>query len=402
MQKNDALTSGAFIEEFVMKPYQTGVLSNLSFAVKDCIDVKNKFTGFGNPTWLRTHPKATVNAICVDLLLSEGASCVGKTITDEFAYSLIGENFFYGTPKNPKCPDRVPGGSSSGSASSVACGIVDFALGTDTGGSIRVPASNCGIYGYRPSHGKISVAGVIPLAPSLDTVGVLAKNMKILNSVASVLLGEANISNEVSNYKIVVIEEILEACDPFIRASIHQYLDNNFREYSTIKLSDIVSQDITVAWLFDLYVLLHSCEVWSMHGSWVESVKPKLGPIADYNFNNIAKLANRNQLSVGIRQREWFARKVQEYLKKDIILCFPTVPEIAPKRGFYSQNPEARTSSTYFQRLIGINAVAGLSRSPQITVPIDDTNSIPIGISFLAGQGKDKFLLEAMSSLISV
>ncbi len=401
MQPYNVSNSGAFIEEFIVQPYQPGSLSNLNFSVKDCIDVKDKITGFGNPTWRSTHPKASANAICVELLLSQGAKCVGKTVTDEFTYSLLGENHFYGTPLNPRCPDRVPGGSSSGSASSVACDLVDFALGTDTGGSIRVPASNCGIYGYRSSHGRIPTAGVIPLAPSLDTVGVLAKNMQTLKLAASALMGGINLCNNPSaNYKIAVVEEIFAACDPNIQKSIYQHLDKNFKEYTVIRLSDIMSADVTLAWLFDLYVLLHSCELWSVHGAWVEAVKPELGPIADYNFNCIAKLANRGLLADGMKKREWFAKKIQSYLKKDTLLCFPTVPETAPKKGFYNQNPAARTSGTYFQNLIGINALAGLSKSPQITIPITDSSAIPVGISFLAGQNQDEFLIETISSWI--
>jgi amidase len=172
--------ANAFVELFDLEPYQDGDLRNLTFAVKDCIDIKDKVTGCGNPTWQKTHPPATVNAICVEQVLNQGATCIGKTITDEITFSLDGENAHFGTPLNPKAPERVPGGSSSGSASAVACGLVDFALGTDTGGSIRVPASNCGIYGMRPSSGTISSAGIMPFAPSFDTAGILAKSFDIL------------------------------------------------------------------------------------------------------------------------------------------------------------------------------------------------------------------------------
>src|SRR3954462_6148560 len=184
--------SGAFVERFKLPPTRPGPLDGLTFAVKDIIDVAGRHTGCGNPTWRATHPLATVSAVCVEQLLSAGARCEGKTITDEIAFSLLGENHFYGTPLNPKAPDRVPGGSSSGSASAVACGLVNFALGTDTGGSVRTPASNCGIIGIRPSHGIISVAGVMPLAPTLDTVGLFAREIDTLERAATVLLPDAD------------------------------------------------------------------------------------------------------------------------------------------------------------------------------------------------------------------
>src|SRR5262250_191402 len=180
--------SNAFVTTFDLSPTESGLLNGLRFAVKDTIDVAGFKTGCGNPTWRDSHPSAVVHAVSVEQLLHGGARCVGKTISDELAFSLLGENHFYGTPLNPHAPDRVPGGSSSGSASAVACGFVDFALGTDTGGSTRVPASNCGIWGFRPSHDFISVAGVNPLAPSFDTVGVLARSAETLARAATVLL----------------------------------------------------------------------------------------------------------------------------------------------------------------------------------------------------------------------
>jgi amidase len=161
--------SNAFISTFGLSPTGNGPLDGLRFAVKDTIDVAGFKTGCGNPTWRDSHPAAVVHAVCVEQLLRAGARCVGKTISDELAFSLLGENYFYGTPLNAQAPDRVPGGSSSGSASAVACGLVDFALGTDTGGSTRVPASNCGIWGFRPSHDFTSVAGVNPLVTVLDS-----------------------------------------------------------------------------------------------------------------------------------------------------------------------------------------------------------------------------------------
>src|SRR5215207_7948504 len=171
----DAAEDDAFIEGVEeVDPTRSGLLDGLSFAVKDLIDIGGYKTGCGNPSWGDTHPLASMNAVCVEQLLDAGARCVGKTVSDELAFSLLGENHFYGTPLNPKAPDRVPGGSSSGSASAVACGLLDFALGPDTGGSVRVPANNCGVWGMRPSHGFISVAGVNPLAPTFDTVGILA------------------------------------------------------------------------------------------------------------------------------------------------------------------------------------------------------------------------------------
>ena len=168
---------------------QGGPLSGLTFAAKDLFDIEGHVTGAGNPDWLATHAPAPATASAVRKLLEAGASLQGKTITDELAYSLAGVNMHYGTPVNPACPDRLPGGSSSGSASAVAGGLVDTALGTDTGGSIRVPANNCGLYGIRTTHGQVAKDGLVPLADSFDTVGWFARDARTLARVGEVLLG---------------------------------------------------------------------------------------------------------------------------------------------------------------------------------------------------------------------
>src|SRR5262245_37205464 len=204
--------SNAFVATFDVPPTGSGPLDGLSFAVKDLIDVAGWKTGCGNPTWRDSHPAAVMHAVCVEQLLQAGAHCFGKTISDEMAFSLLGQNHFYGTPLNPLAPERVPGGSSSGSASAVACALVDFALGTDTGGSVRVPASNCGIWGLRPSHGRISLAGVMPFAPAFDTVGVLARDAEVLARVAGVLLGD-EVPDRPAVGAVHLIREAFALCD---------------------------------------------------------------------------------------------------------------------------------------------------------------------------------------------
>src|SRR6266403_2953483 len=167
-----------------------GPLAGLTFAAKDLFDVAGHRTGGGNPDWARQHPVPTRHAWAVQRLLDAGATLIGKTVTDEVSLGILGENPFDGTPLNPKAPERVPGGSSSGSASAVAQGLCDTALGTDTGGSVRVPASFCGLYGIRPTHGRLDLTGMMPQAPSSDTTGWFARDAATFARVASVMLGE--------------------------------------------------------------------------------------------------------------------------------------------------------------------------------------------------------------------
>src|SRR6201998_4296834 len=168
-----------------------GPLSGLTFAAKDLFDVAGFPTGGGNPDWARSNPVPTRHALAGQLLLDAGATLVGKTITDEVSLGIVGENAFYGTPVNSRAPDRVPGGSSSGSAAAVAAGLCDTALGTDTGGSVRVRSSFCGLFGIRPTHGRLDLTGMLPQAPSSDTTGWFARDATTFAKVSSVLLGEA-------------------------------------------------------------------------------------------------------------------------------------------------------------------------------------------------------------------
>jgi len=138
-----------------------GPLAGLRFAVKDVFDIAGRVACCGNPDWLATHAPAARTAPAVQRLLDAGADLAGMTITEELVMGMTGENPFYGAPVNVNAPGRVCGGSSSGSAAAVAAGLVDFALGSDTGGSVRVPSSFCGLYGIRTTHGRLPVAGVL-------------------------------------------------------------------------------------------------------------------------------------------------------------------------------------------------------------------------------------------------
>jgi amidase len=267
--------------------YASGELSELSFAVKDNIDMANEITGYGSPAWAKSHFKPVANAICLDQLLAAGAACIGKTKLDELAYSLIGMNPFYGAPLNSKVPDRVSGGSSSGSASAVASQLVDFAIGTDTAGSIRVPASNCGIWGYRPSHGVISSAGILALAPSFDTVGIFSKSGEILEKVMQVLLAE-KIERNAHFPSVCFVDDVFQIADKKILACMEPMLNKISQVYKvqSVTLTAITNKHINCGSLFELSAHLLSTEVYNTFGAWIENDKPQLSDGFSYGFSN--------------------------------------------------------------------------------------------------------------------
>jgi len=393
--------SNAFVTTFDLPPTGSGPLDGLRFAVKDTIDVAGLKTGCGNPTWRDSHPAAVVHAVCVEQLLSAGARCVGKTISDELAFSLLGENHFYGTPLNPRAPDRVPGGSSSGSASAVACGLVDFALGTDTGGSTRVPASNCGIWGFRPSHGFVSVAGVNPLAPSFDTVGVLAQSADVLAKVGLVLLAGAPLSANKPE-TIHLISEAFAVADTDVQEALSEpvrRLRETFgRAVREVSLQEFAADDAGqsfAAWA-DIFCTIQWAEIQSCLGAWLANARPEFGPEIAASFQLLNEV-DRRRIAEAMRRREQYFRSLLEFLGPDDLLCIPTTPALAPRKG----DPPKRSSSGsgYYPRTFGLTSIAGIGRLPQVSLPATDVGGVPVGLSLLASHGADSFLLQVAQSV---
>ena len=392
--------SNAFMATFDLPPTGSGPLDGLCFAVKDLIDVGGWKTGCGNPTWRDMHPPAAVHALCVELLLRAGARCAGKTISDELAFSLLGENHFYGTPLNPRAPDRVPGGSSSGSASAVACGLVDVALGTDTGGSVRVPASYCGIWGLRPTHGFVSVAGVNPLAPTFDTVGVLARSAEVLARAAAVLLACAPASPRQPG-AIHVLRDAFALADGEVQQALaeplrmlRQRFGERVREISLRDVDGDTAGESLPTWC-DTFCVVQWAEIESCLRAWITEAKPGLGPATAANFELTSQL-DRRRLAEAIERRERYCQRMRRFLGSHDLLCMPTTPTLAPHKG--EVLPRGSGGAGYYPRTLALTSVAGIGRLPQVSLPLArSTAGVPVGLSLLAAHGQDSFLLEVAS-----
>jgi amidase len=386
----------AFIDKVRISAYGSGTLTGLTFGVKDLIDIAGKSTGCGNPTWQETHPPAVAHAICVEQLLSEGALCLGKTISDELAFDLSGENHFYGTPMNTRAPDRIPGGSSSGSASAVAAGYVDFAIGTDTAGSIRLPASNCGLFGFRPSHGAISVSGVMEFSPSFDTVGAIAMHGDTLAKVAGVLLA-SSVPTAPAVKRFLVIKEAFEIIDEDVRIAlrepVRQIMNSLGLKQDELSLRRIDRRP-TEGWLEDWLATMRTvrdAEVWSCLGSWIESNDVTFGPRIAKNFE-YSRGIDRKKVAAAIRFRETLFKRCDELLEDGDILCMPTVPAPPPLKGTIGTD---RYANDYFLRALSLTSIAGICRLPEVTLPVATVDKAPIGLSLLAKHGNDINVLGA-------
>lgn len=365
-----------------------GSLSGLNLGVKDLFHVAGIPTTAGNPDWLASHPQpAEHTAPCVESLLQAGATLIGKTLTDELAYSLEGINKHYGTPINPQAPERIPGGSSSGSAVAVANDSIDIGLGTDTGGSIRVPASYNGLYGLRPSHGVVSSKHLIPLSPRFDTVGWMTRDLPTMMKVAQVLLRS---NREIDLSRLVVcnvegIESWTIAYQPLLTAIA--------RQFESIDYLNIGSECLTKA--SRAFRVLQGREIWRSHGAWIEQQQPDLATEISDRFTWCKSLNADDE-----QQAEILAQEFIDFWHTDVlptnncVLLLPTTPGAAPLL-----NSSSSQQLKYRNRLLGLTAPAGLTGAPQINLPYLKNDKAPWGVSLLARSGCDRALLTCASKL---
>ncbi|MBY0095768.1 amidase [Mesobacillus maritimus] len=384
----------AFVKQnLVLEPTGRGSLDGLTFAVKDVFEIQDYKNTAGNPDWYITHSLGERNAPVIETLLKNGARLTGTAHTDELMYSLNGENFHYGTPVNPKAPGRIPGGSSSGSAVAAAAGTVNFAIGTDTGGSVRIPSSYCGVYGFRPTYEKVTIDGVIPLAKSFDTVGWMSQDLNTLVKVGEVLMNQ-KAPTHVPFTQVFFEEEAWTFMDEESRNSLLQ-VSTILEEMGCSKKSVKLSPEGLSTWA-ELFRSIQGIEIWKEHGSWIESERPVFGP----------GIAERFAWTSALNSEEWHALKEKQakirqhlstILKENGLLVLPTSPGEAPLMNLKGELLEQHRTKT-----MQLTCIAGLSGFPQITIPFKNKQGLPIGLSFISNQHQDLQLLKWVSTLVSI
>lgn len=383
-------TLGAFVPGPIHQraPHRSGPLSGLTFAVKDLFDVAGTVTGCGNSDWAATHEVAEVDAWAVDALLGAGASMMGKTITDEISLGLLGINKFLGTPLNPLAPDRVPGGSSSGSASAVAGGLVDVALGTDSGGSVRVPASFCGLYGLRPTHGRISVAGMMTQAPSFDTVGYFTRDATTFGSVGAVLLGEQ--APDALPTEIVVAADCFAIADEPVQRALQPVVDR-LRHAAAVKVAPLADGELR-DWAGHQR-LLQRCEFHATFRDWIDRVNPRFSSEVAGAFSNDGRISP-GDLAAAKTLRERASKRLDDLLEGRRMLCLPTAPILPISR-------DARLSEirAAVHGIVDLTGIAGLTGLPQVNLPVATSGPIPVGLSLIGWRGGDAPLIAAARTL---
>ena len=369
-----------------------GPLAGLTFAAKDIFDIAGRVACCGNPDWLRTHEPATKTAPVVQQLLDAGATLVGTTITAELVMGLTGENEHYGTPINVAAPGRVSGGSSSGSAAAVAAGLVDFALGSDTGGSVRTPASFCGIFGIRPTHGRLSLDGVMLFAPSLDAVGWFARDGALLERVGQVLLAPTRTAATPKPTRLLVATDAFAVVDEDVRLALMPAIDLVAARFDSTDEVEMAGGEELETWS-KLIAVFRESEGWHTHREWIERCNPKFSAQNAMRMR-LGENISPDDVARAKPDRVEVRKRMETLLADGAVLAVPAGPSVAPVRG-------SGDDATW--RLVGkngrINSVAALAGLPQVSLPLAKVDGLPMGLGLIAWAGNDELLLDLAREL---
>lgn len=369
----------------------SGPLQGLRFVYKDLYDVAGYTTGAGNPTWYASHAPAAMTAPVLDQLFQSGAVCVGRVQTDELAYSLNGANAHFGTPVNPKTPERLPGGSSSGSAVAVAAGEAEIGLGTDTGGSVRIPAMYNGLYGIRPTHGRLPTGGLVPLAPRFDTPGWLCKDAPTLERVGSHLFGLPAETLDLNQIQLVMLTNLFARLPQQLRASWEQFKPK-LEKLLTLQSWDIPAESIDP--LTKVFQTLQGRQAGTIHRQWHQQHPQALAADIDARLSWAEQMSESQQAEAEQARLQWL-ETLSGQLHSGRFLLLPTGPDTAPLR-----DTPAEQLADFRMRLMGMTAMAGLSGCPQVHLPLLETEGVPFGFSLIGPRDSDMQLL-ALARLIA-
>jgi amidase len=384
--------SGFFVPHDLKAPLKgasDGPLAGLTAAVKDMYAIAGERAGGGNPDWLAHAKPATEHAAAVTKILGAGATIVGKAICDEFFYSVAGINAHYGTPTNIRAPGRIPGGSSSGSAAATAAGACDFALGSDTGGSVRIPASFCGLYGMRTTHGRVDTKGAMDMAPSFDTIGWVANGPGVFRRVGQVLLGGAPTRAAIGS--LLIADDGFAEAEAPVAALLRTALDRIKGELPKPDHVRIAPNGLD-PWREAVRVI-QAYEIWQVFGRFVEQQHPKFGPGVAERMK-IAATTTAAQADAARAVRAAARERILSLVNPGTVVVLPTAPSIAP----LIETPPTALESHRLQ-VMRLTCTAGLAGLPQVSIPVGTVAGCPVGLSFIGWSGGDEALLDLAVAL---
>jgi amidase len=382
----------AFVPHDIKAPIAgaaSGPLAGLTAVVKDMYGIAGERMGCGSPDWLANQQPAARHCPPVQKILDAGATVIGKAICDEFFYSITGINAHYGMPVNLRAPRRIPGGSSSGSAAAVGAGVCDFALGSDTGGSVRIPASFNGVYGLRPTHERIEHSGVADMAPSFDVPGWFAATPGVFRKVGAVLLDANRVTAKIE--RIVILDDAFAQAEPRVSEALRQWLDAMRDDLPAVTHGRIAPEGFD-GWR-EAFRIVQAYETWQTFGDFVARHRPNLGPGIKERMA-FAATVTRDQCDASRAIHEQAREHIRNVATPGTVLALPTAPAIAP----LASTPAADLED-FRVRVMRLTCTAGLSGLPQMSLPAGTLDGCPIGLSFIGWAGGDEALLDLAVAL---
>jgi len=383
--KNPELKAWCDYPETSVAHAKEGPLAGLSLAVKDIFQVAGYPNGWGQPTRLAEAEPDTETQSVVQKMLNAGIEIKGKSQCEELCFSMTGINKHYGAPVNGAARDRIAGGSSSGSVSLISHGIVDVAIGSDTGGSVRAPASYCGLIGLRTTHGRLSLDRTMPLAESFDCFGWFAKDAETYAKVGDVVMDDDTSSTPLRRFiGSPDLDSLLLGDDEFLAYSpAAERIENTYdaeREFVSMPFD-----------LMDAYWAFRKCqafEAWQSLGDWITSRKPDLAPVIRERFDFGAGIS-KEEFEKQSEIRATITRQLEDLIGDDGVLVFPTVPSAAPLK---SESED--TLQAFREQALMLLCLSGNSGLPQITLPLAEVYGAPLGVSLMGPRGSDKRLMQ--------
>ena len=369
-----------------------GPLSGIDFMVKDLFDVVGFPTFAGNPEYAAYRGIPGTNAAAVDILLEAGGRLVGKTHMHELAYGITGMNPHFGTPVNPLDSRRIPGGSSSGSAVAVASGLVPFTLGSDTAGSIRVPAGFCGICSLRPTFDRIPVEGSVPLSPSMDTVGIFANNLELLAKVASVMFERDNSVRDFDwNVERALIPDETSGWDPHL-VKAFQVVIEAVQDLG-LKLETFPGSMLHES--LDAQRVAQFAEIFAVHEEWLKTCHPRLGEDVALHLETASKLSVA-QIGRAVSRKAGFVAKFTKMLGHDGMFLLPVAAGPAP---LVSDLANLESSLRFRIQTLALNTIASIAGLPAATIPVIIPNGLSAGIQLIGAPYSDIGLISMVGRL---
>ncbi len=381
----DALQSFVRDNHIAIEGLNEGRLKKYKFAAKDVFRIKGSTWGNGHPEWLANSEPDKFTASAIKKLLDTGADLVGKTVCDELCYSISGENWHYGNPLNAADTRRLAGGSSSGSAVATAAGLVDFALGSDCLGSVRVPASYNGVIGLRPTYDRIANDGEVPYCESMDVLGYFASEVEVFQDVTTTLMEED--SEQVNFKKILVIEDAFEIVDTEVRDAFKETIDEIGADLGIVESVRIADEGLDY-WVKEVFQIVQGYEVWDSYGGFINKYQPRLSPGPKERLKNASMISKADYLKAKEKQIE-FAQRIDKLLADGAVLILPTTSSIAPLRTASLEEIDRLRGQS--SKLLIISALAGI---PQITLPLLSLDDAPLGVSLMSAKNTDRRLVD--------